>query len=110
MSSLRYPDFHYLRRKLSMAPASYKRTLDVWEARGGQFSYKASDLKQIAHTDDFYKYVDYSPAGRKRIYIGQICPHSENSVIKQGMGIRVYEDGEFEEGYWFNNKQHQRGR
>ena len=34
----------------------------------------------------------------------------EGFKIRQGMGIRIHENGEFDEGYWENNVQHIKGR
>ena len=60
------------------------------------------------HTSDFFAYQDVGPKGTRRIYIGQFL--ERGSKIMQGMGIRIYTNGEFEEGYWKNGKKHGYGR
>ena len=109
ISQLTLPDFHYLRRKLNMTSSTYKRTKGVWEGRGGQFDYSDNPMEDNSCTKSFYIHIDFSPTGRKRLYIGQMKNDGEYKT-KTGKGIRIYEDGEFEEGYWLHNKQHYKGR
>ena len=92
-----------------MSKIKYDQLTGIWN-KLGQFNFK--DNMEIfdpgEHTHHFYKFFDKSPSGRKRMYIGQI--KSETEKYKQGIGIRIYFDGEFEEGFWHQDKQHGNGR
>ena len=58
-------------------------------------------------TPDFYTYMNVNTAGLYLLYIGQM---STDLKRKHGFGIRINMNGQFEEGFWINEKQYGEGR
>ena len=106
ISALQLPDFETLSQKIEMKQETYDRLKNKWESLP-KFDFEGNYKKFGEHTKEFYSYVDFSGNGRKRMYIGQLKPSTKISL---GMGVRVYVDGEFEEGFWLKGKQHGYGR
>ena len=107
LSALRLPDFDLLSDKLGMSKETYTRLKNRWGPLT-KFDFKSNYRKFGDHTKEFYGIITASPTGRKRLYLGQV--DNPSNKVPFGMGVRIYEDGEFEEGFWLNGKQHGYGR
>ena len=106
ISNLRLPSFDSLQRLIGISEESYNRVKDIWE-KLGQYNYRNFEPKYGNHTSEFYQMYGTFENGISWLYIGQIVPNSDS---KQGKGIRIYNHGQFEEGYWLDDKQHGKGR
>jgi len=106
VSQLLLPDYDLLKLKIGMSREVYDQTKGIWQSLG-QYNYDHFKPKYTKFTSEFYQIFGEFESGVKWLYIGQVVPDSD---IKQGQGIRVYSHGQFEEGYWFDGKQHGKGR
>ena len=67
------------------------------------FNYLYNSTTLADHTDEYYEFYDWSAWGNYRcIYIGQLKEHRQK--IRQGYGLRIFEDGELQQGFWVKNK------
>lgn len=55
----------------------------------------------------FYQYINRTNTGSYLMYIGQMTPDLKK---RQGVGIRIYLTGQFEENYWIDDQAEGIGR
>ena len=106
ISKLVMPKYEFARDKIAMTKANYDRTLGVW-SKLGQFAYSGYEANLENHTDEFYITYKRTNAGFYTFYIGQL---STDDKSRQGVGMKLCNNGELEEGYWLEGDQHGPGR
>ena len=107
LSALRLPDFDTLSKLIGISSDTYTKVKNRWGPLT-KFDFKSRYQKFGNHTKDFYGVVRTLSSGQKRLYLGQVDDPSSKTPF--GMGVRICDDGEFEEGFWIDGKQHGYGR
>ena len=107
LSAFRLPSFEVLSENINMTTEAYNTLKGKWGPLK-KYDFKSHYKRFGNHTKELYAVLSTLGSGKKRLYLGQV--DSPTSKVPFGMGVRISQDGQFEEGIWLDGKQHGYGR
>ena len=105
-SRLTMPSLKVLRTCIGIKEEDYNKLKLAWEQLG-PFKYDDYFPQFGDHTEEITQVTGRLQSGVQWIYRGQVVPGTD---IFQGKGIKIYSQGQLEEGYWLDGMQHGKAR